>query len=203
MKRFWLVFALAVPVLILTGCGINFFNGPSVSFSTVPGALGYSISSSGVITVGERVLTFRNRAGAMGVTLTGYTIEFFNENGAPVDAIESAAGIDNVSRGSLNLFVPPGIDCTSPDLDLGCTVNSAGATFVEGPVVSTQGYQLLPDGIVLAHLEHCTIEDQNADGFSGLVCPTGWYGEITFTGVSTTGRGYVSGPHILAIAPPN
>ena len=64
-----------------------------------------------------------------------------------------------------------------------------GAVYAEGPEVFTQPYQLLPIGIILAHL--------NAGE------PVGWYGDITFTGITSVGSGFTTQPFRLGIAPPN
>ena len=182
MKR--IIYSLSVLGLaaLLAGCGINFFNGQGLVFSIETGALGYEVTQTG-ITVSERILHFRSTAGALGATVTGYTIEFFDQNGNVVN------GGDNISQGSLNIFVPPGIQCDDPDDLTGCTANSPGATYAEGPEVQTQPYQLLPAGVIFAHLN--------------ALQPAGWYGDITFTGFTTTGSGFTTRPFRLAISPPS
>jgi|GEM_PF-1361291 len=179
------VFSLSVLVLIalLGGCGFNLLNVPALEFSISSGTLGYEVDPTGGILIKERTLTFRNRAGGLAATVTGYTITFVDSGGNAVN------GGDNVSEGSLNVYVPAGIACKEPDPVIGCTVNSPGATFHEVAVTPTQGYQLLPVGIAFAHL--------NAGN------PVEWYGDIQFTGIASTGAPFTTRSYRLAIAPPD
>lgn len=183
MKRFVMTLVAAgVLTTLLAACGGAV--GPArLQFNTEPGAIGYSVDDKGVITIGERLLSFRNSTGAYAVTLTGYVITYRSESGG------LANGADSYSRGSLNVYVPAGIQCTVPDPVTGCDLRSEGATYGPGKKVTTGGYQLLPVGVAQAHLTAGT--------------PVGWYGEITFTGQDSSGIGFTTTPYVLAIAPPN
>ncbi len=200
MKRL-LVRAAAAAALVglLVACE-GFSDPPTLSFTMQPsGTLGYEVSSSGEITIETRNLVFRNPAGAYGLTLTAYRIEFFDENDAP------APVGDNAQEGSLSLFVPPGIQCADPDPQLGCTMASEGARFAPGvQVVSESGYQLLPVGVAQEHLFR-SFPDLGGDDDLLLLepQPVGWHADITFTGRTATGGVYTSPTYRVGIAPPN
>jgi hypothetical protein len=194
-----LVRAAAAVILagLLTACtGIT--DPPTLSFTMLPsGTLGYEVSSSGEITITTRNLVFRNPAGAHALTLTGYRIEFFDENDQP------APVGDNAQEGSLSLFVPAGIQCASPDPLLGCTMASEGARFAPGvEVVTESGYQLLPVGVAQAHLLR-SFPGGEDDFFVVEPQPVGWHAEMTFTGRTATGGFYTSPTYRVGIAPPN
>ena len=200
MKRLLVRAALAAALVGLLVACEGYTDPTGLSFTMEPsGTLGYEVSSSGEITITTRNLVFRNPAGAYGLYLDSYRIEFFDENDdpAPVD--------DNAQVGSLSLFVPPGIQCDEPDAELGCTMSSPGWRFAPGPqIVSVSGYQLLPAGVAQEHLLR-SFPDFGEDGdfLSFDPQPVGWHADITFTGRTTTGASYTSPTYRVGIAPPN
>jgi hypothetical protein len=199
MQRLLVRAAAAVLVGLLVACeGLG--DPPTLSFTMLPsGTLGYEVSSSGEITITTRNLVFRNPAGAPGLTLTAYRIEFFDENDLP------APVGDNAQDGSLSIFVPPGIQCASPDPQLGCNPLSEGARFAPGvQVVTESNYQLLPVGVAQEHLFR-SFPDFGGDDDLFLLepQPVGWHAEITFSGRTATGGFYTSPTYRLGIAPPN
>ena len=104
----------------------------------------------------------------------------------PVDGEEGPI----VDVGSMNLYVPPGIQCTTPDETLGCRLGDEGWRFAPGPeVVSLQGFQLLPGSVAIAHL---------AAG-----APAGWYALIEFDGVDDAGRSFTTVQYRLTITVPD
>lgn len=148
------------------------------------GNLGYEVDSSGVITVVGRNLVFRNAAGEVGVTLTGALVEYYDENEAPISAGANSHVV------SLNVYVPPGIQCLEPDPVLGCTLASPGARFAPGPQVTTpEVYQLLNVFVVIEHLTRFQ--------------PNGWHADITFSGFTAIGQTFTSEPYRVSIVAPN
>lgn len=211
MKRL-LVRAAAVLAMVgfLAGCSENVEPG-QLSFTMQPsGNLGYEVDDQGQITIETRNLAFRNPAGAHGLTLTGYRLEFFDEFDEPVLLN------DNVQIGSLSVFVPPGLRCPAvPALDLGelgeddlllgrCTLDRPGVRFAASPLVVTEGgYQLLPVGIAQAHLDRGGIDFDEAGDVVWKPLPVGWHADITFTGVTSAGASFTSRVYRVGIAPPN
>ena len=189
MKRLLVRAALAAALVGLLVACEGYSDPTDLSFTMQPsGTLGYEVSPAGAITITSRNLVFRNPAGAQGLLLQSYRIEFYDHNDAPVSVD------DNVQEGSLSMFVPPGIQCEEPDPQLGCTMASAGWRFAPGPqAVSETGYQLLPIGIAQEHLLFIFPDPQ----------PIGWHADITFTGRTTTGASYTSPTYRVGIAPPN
>ena len=185
MKRvLTLVSGALVATLLLAAC-TTIVSSARLQFAlSESGTLGYEVDDAGAITIESRTMTFRNAAGAYGVTITEYRIAFFDQTGAPLDF----DGFDQI--GSVNLFVPAGIVCPAPDEVLGCVLGDEGTTFGPGPLVSTpQAYQLLPAAIAVAHV---------ASGF-----PVGWYAEIEFTGFDTLNRAFTTDPYPLVITAPD
>lgn len=95
--------------------------------------------------------SFASRAGAMGVTVEGYDIEFYEASNSPAfpgDFVQR-------SSGSLNVYVPPGLTCDElrePDAEPAfdyCTVNSPGATFARGPERTSPPSYVLPLDIAI------------------------------------------------------
>ncbi len=191
--------AAAALIGLLVACQ-GFTDPPTLSFAMQPsGTLGYEVSSDGEITITTRNLVFRNPAGAHGLTLTAYRIEFLDENDQP------APVGDNAQEGSLSVFVPPGIQCDAPDPDTGCTMGSPGYRFAPGPeVVTSSNYQLLPVGVAQEHLFRSFPGFGEGDDLLLLTPqPVGWHAEITFTGRTATGGFFTSPTYRVGIAPPN
>jgi len=185
MKRLLVRAAVAAALVGLLAACTTTVTPSRLQFTMSPtGNLGYEVSTTGEITVTARNLVFRNTAGQVGVTLTGLLIEFYDANDA------AAPPGDNANVISLNVYVPPGIQCDQPDPVLGCTMQSAGARFAPGLQVTTpEAYQLLPVGVVLAHI--------------GAGQPVGWHADITFTGFTAIGQAFTSETYRVSIAPPN
>jgi hypothetical protein len=184
MKRALTLVTGAILLTLLAAC-TTVVTDSRLQFSlSESGTLGYEIDDEGVITVESRILRFRNAAGAYGVTITQYTISFFNTAGGPLSLD------NNTQTNSVNLFVPPGIQCTEPDPVYGCAVGDAGWRFAPGAeVVSPQSFQLLPGAVAIAHA---------TSGF-----PVGWYAEIEFKGFDTLNRSFTTAPYFLTITAPD
>lgn len=185
MKRVLTLVTGAVVLTLLLAACTTVVTASRLQFSlSESGTIGYEVDQQGALTVKGRNLRFRNAAGAYGVTINEYTITYFDAFGVPID-------LDGISQaGSVNLFVPPGIQCTTPDIVYGCAVGDDGWRFAPGAeVVSPQTYQLMPAGLALAHI---------ASGY-----PVGWYAEIEFTGFDTLNRTFTTEPYILAITAPD
>lgn len=164
--------ALLIAVL-LSACAM--FSPPAkrLTFGMLPTAeLGYEVDSSGGITIESRQFQFSNPAGMPFATVTGYRAVFRDQAGAIV-------GQTSTQPQSLNINVPAGYICTTPDATVGCTPLSEGARPAPGPVASgpTVSSQLLNADIAQAHI-------MGADGVPGTPddFPTGWYADITFSG---------------------
>lgn len=182
--------------------------------------LGYEVDDEGKIIITTRSMRFRNAAGDPGRTLTEYRIAYFDELGQPlprpdepvdpeepeepepgdgdetvtvIQADDDPVGEEEepiVDVGSMNLYVPPGIQCTTPDGVLGCRLGDEGWRFAPGlEVVSAQGFQLLPGSLAIAHL---------AAG-----APAGWYALIEFGGVDDAGQSFTTVKYRLSITVPN
>jgi hypothetical protein len=184
MKRvLTLVFGVLVSAVVLAACTTTVSSDRLQFALSASGTLGYEVDGGGV-TIESRTMNFRNAAGAYGVTINEYRIAFFDHNGTPLDF----DGSDQV--GSVNLFVPAGILCPTPDEIRGCILGDEGWTFGPGPLATTaQSYQLLPAAIALAHV---------ASGY-----PIGWYAEIEFSGFDTLNRAFTTDPYPLVITAPD
>jgi hypothetical protein len=184
MRRSFTLFAGAVVMTLLLAACTTSVDSARLQFSlSASGTLGYEIDG-GDVTVAGRNLRFRNVAGAYGVTLTEYTISFFDTGGFPLPLDE------NVQTNTLSIFVPAGIQCTAPDPVTGCQLGDPGWRFAPGPeVVSEQSFQLLPGAVALAH------------AIGGL--SLGWYAEIEFTGFDTMNRVFTTEPYRLTITAPD
>ena len=177
---------LLLPVLTVTlsGCGFNLFNGEQIVFGVSPAPLGYDVSGDAV-TIESRTMSMYSRAGALGASVEGYRVYFYDSNDEPV-----LAGASNkvYSEGSLGVYVPAGIRCDAPDPDRGCTASSQGARFEEGYRVLSQPVQLLPGPVALQHLQ------------AGM--PPDWYAEIELYGFTDTGADFVTKRFRVAITVP-
>ena len=169
---------------VLSGCGFNLFNGEQIVFGVIPAPLGYGASGD-TVTVGSRTMSMYSRAGALGASVEGYRVYFFDTDDEPVFANDSTV----YSEGSLGVYVPAGIRCDVPDPDRGCTAYSQGARFEEGYRVLSQPVQLLPGPVALQHLQ------------AGM--PLGWYAEIELYGFTDTGADFVTKRFRVAITAPS
>ncbi len=179
MKRLLSISILVALAVLLGGCGFTFLNNQAIVFSADSGTIGYEVDQNGNITIEERTFRFHNLAGGIGATIVGYEVNYFDAGG----------GLLGSNAGTLSTFVPAGILCDEPDPVRGCTSNSAGAYFTEGPEVVTQGLNILEVGVASAHI---------AAGF-----PIGWYAEVRFNGITTANTNFTTQFYQLQIAAPN
>jgi hypothetical protein len=122
---------------------------PSFDVGITPNPLGFSVNATtqGLeYIIPSHVFSFSSRPGALGVTIEGYDIEFYEASGNPAfpgDFVQR-------SRGSLSVYVPPGLVCEGlrePDEEPAfnyCTVTSPGATFARGPERTSAPSSVLP-----------------------------------------------------------
>ena len=185
MKRvLTLVIGAFVLTLLLSACTTE-VTADRLQFAlSDSGTIGYSVDDQGQLTVQGRNLRFRNGSGAYGVTISEYRIDYFDQTGAPINI----GGTGQVA--SVNLFVPPGIQCDEPDVVYGCKLGDPGWRFAPGAeVVSPQSYQLMPAGLARAHIR------------AGY--PIGWYAEIEFDGFDSLGRSFTTAPYRVSITAPD
>ena len=188
MKRSGILFFSMAALLLLTGCGINVLNTQGVRVGVDPAPLGYEVDDDGAISITSHQLVLNSRKGAMGATVQGYRAYFFDEFGDPVKAHDSTT----YSEGSLNVYVPAGIRCDNPDEELGCTVNSAGVRYAEGPTVLSQPVFLMPGGVALAMEQAATFEVDEEGNIVGFDYPVGWHVELELYGEDDNGRDFVT-----------
>jgi hypothetical protein len=158
MKRFkfsliMLFIGLAV---LLSACGDGFsFTGPDFTVQTEPNPLTLGVAQdpkTGIITIKHypHQFSFQSRSGAMGATIEGYDIEFYDASNNPIFVGDSVAR----SSGSLSVYVPAGLTCDALKANVAyddCTSNSVGASYTSGP--SRKGpaeSQLVADDIILS-----------------------------------------------------
>lgn len=150
MKQLWNVTTAAVLLLLLSSCGFNLgLNKPNIDLRVSPDPLGfnYDVDSEGIVTftIPSHTLTFTSRAGAIGATVEGYSIEFYDSSGNPLFPGDSVVN----SQGSLNVYVPAGMTCADPlpvigNEILGCRFDSEGVRFARGPSVESASGTFLP-----------------------------------------------------------
>jgi hypothetical protein len=192
MKRFKLslIILLVTLTTLLTACGDGFsFTGPDFTVQTEPNplTLGFQYDSeTNILTIRHysHTFSFQSRSGAMGATVEGYDIEFYDSSGNPIFFGDSVAR----SSGSMNVYVPGGLTCDElkalPTFD-NCTVNSAGATFATGPKrAGPAESQLVADDIIVS-LYRVT-GDGGAVGANAL---------MYFYGTDDIGRPFRVGPY--------
>lgn len=192
------MFGVALTLSFLTACSGGFSAAPySFSAEVSPNPLivqaDVNIEEGSVtFTFAPQTLTFASRAGAVGATIEGYDIEYYEASDNPAfpgDYIQR-------SSGSLGIYVPPGIVCDelrTPDPEPAfeyCTVNSEGAAFARGPArTSPQNYLVPPD---------IARELFRLIGVGGAV---GAYANVYFYGTDDLQRPFrIEKPHQMAIA---
>ena len=183
MNRILSRLAALAMLVVLAACSATV--GPtSLQFGlTESGTLGYEVDDEGAITITSRQMNFQARAGDAGRTITSYRIEFLNSAGNPVNAA------DNVQIGSMYVYVPGGIQCDAPHPVTGCQLGDPTARFANGPVATSQPYNLMPGTIAVAHL---------AAG-----APVEWHALIRFNGFDARGTTFETVDYRLAISPPD
>lgn len=195
------LFGSAVTLLLLLGgCSGGFSAAPyAFDVGVNPNPLGFSAApnlDTGVVTFGipAHTFVFASNAGAVGATIEGYDIEYYeasNNPAFPGDFVQR-------SSGSLNVYVPPGIVCdelrepdAEPAFDF-CTVNSDGAVFARGPERTSPPSYVIP----------LDIASQLYDlvGIGGAV---GAYAHIYFYGTDDLQRSFrTQEPYQMAIQIP-
>jgi hypothetical protein len=189
-KRISLLLALSL-LTLLSACSGG-FSASSYAFDVAidPNPIGYSYDPlQGIYTIPSHILTFNSNAGAVGATIEGYEISYFEASGNPIFFGDS----EQRSKGSLNVRVPPGILCPTPEegaID-NCTVNTPGVVFARGAPAPSQPTFLLPLDVAIQHRNLLTI--------GGGV---GAYAEVTFYGTDDLQRDFVSDIYQFAIAEP-
>lgn len=185
MKRY-LARTLPVLALAVTLSACSMFAAPNANrllFGLTPtNELGYEVSTGGEITITNRNMVISTRAGSPVTTVTGYHIEYYNASGALVGATYD-------DPRSLNLTLPAGFVCPTPDPTLGCNSLSEGARPGPGTPVEVEGVssQFLSGDIAVAHV---------AAG-----SPAGWYAAITL--FYDNAFGAFSQTYNVAIVAPN
>jgi hypothetical protein len=192
MKRFKLSLTALLVTLatLLTACGDGFsFTGPDFTVQTEPNPLTLGVGrdpTTGIIKIVHyaHTFSFQSRSGAMGATIEGYDIEFYDSSNNPIFVGDSVAK----SSGSMNVYVPGGLTCDElkarPTFD-NCTANSAGAIFTTGPKRNGPATsQLVADDIILSLF--------NLTGTGGAV---GANALMYFYGTDDIGRPFRAGPY--------
>ena len=190
----------ALTLSLLTACSGGFSAAPyAFDVGVDPNPLGFSASlptDDNVITytIPAHIFSFASKAGAVGATIEGYDIEYYEASDNPAfpgDYIQR-------SSGSLNVYVPPGIVCDelrSPDSEPAfdyCTVNSDGAAFARGPARTSPPSYVIPLDIAR--------EIYRLVGIGGAV---GAYAHIYFYGTDDLQRSFrTTVPYQMAIQIP-
>ncbi|MBX3142933.1 MAG: hypothetical protein KF813_04185 [Trueperaceae bacterium] len=170
----------AVAVLTLAACSTSPANTSKVMFGLSPtNELGYEYSGGG-ITIGDRIMQFRNYAGMPIAFITGYRIDYYNASNALI-------GRTSTIPQALNVIVPPGFACEEPDDVLGCD-GIVPRRAAPGPIAFTEemGSQLLSGDIAIAHVT------------AGH--PAGWFARVTIYGHNAFGT--FEDTHIINIIAP-
>ena len=189
MKRFkveWM--AAGFLAALLTGCGSVAFNGQNfdVGITPNPMTIDIDLDDDGGITYTNtsQVFTFASKAGALGVTIEGYDIEFYEAS----DNLSFPGDSVTRSSGSLNVYVPAGLTCVAPDPLLGCTINSEGAVAARGPVAQSPSSFLVPIDAALSLWRLV--------GVGGSV---GAYAKVYFYGTDDLQRPFRTGPYQFSL----
>jgi hypothetical protein len=195
------LFGSALTLLtLLSSCSRGFSAAPyDFDVGVTPNPLGFDVDinpDTGVIEyiIPAHTLTFASSAGAVGATIEGYDIEYYEASNNPAftgDFVQR-------SSGSLNVYVPPGIVCdelrepdAEPAFDF-CTVNSDGAVFARGPERTSPPSYVIPLDIA--------IQLYDLVGIGGAV---GAYAHIYFYGTDDLQRPFRSQePYQMAIQIP-
>ncbi len=198
MKQLWNVSKAAVLLLLLSSCGFNLgVNKPQIDLRVTPNPIGFDYDidqETGIVTftIPSHTLTFTSRAGAIGATVEGYAIEFYDSSGNPLFPGDSVVN----SQGSLNVYVPAGMTCTEPlpvvgsEL-LGCRFDSEGVRYARGPEVTSSSGFFLPISIAAETYRIL---------FSGGA--VGAKADIYLYGTDDLNSAFRSGPYRVAIQVP-
>lgn len=195
-----MLLSVSLALSLLTACSGGFSAAPyGFDVGVNPNPLGFSADpnlETGVITytIPAHTFSFASKAGAVGVTIEGYDVEYYeasNNPAFPGDFVQR-------SSGSLSVYVPPGIVCdelreTDPEPAFEyCTANSDGAAFARGPERTSPPSYVIP----------LDIASQLYDlvGIGGAV---GAYAHIYFYGTDDLQRSFrTEEPYQMAIQIP-
>jgi hypothetical protein len=191
-----MLFGSAVTLLLLLGgCSGGFSAAPyAFNVGLDPNPLGYEVATEDdgtrLFTIPGHVLSFASKAGAVGVTVEGFEVEYFEAS-----RNEAFPG-DSVARsgGSLNVYVPPGVICDALRADSafdGCTASSPGAVFTRGPTRFSPSTTLLPLEIAAA-----------LDNLLGIGGAVGAYANVTFYGTDDLQRPFRTAAYQFAVIAP-
>ena len=148
MKRLTYLLLTGALLLLLSSC-TDALNSENLVMGINPNPIGfeYDIDDDGAITftIPSHTLTLHSRSGAIGATVEGYSIEYYDSSGNPLFIGDHVVN----SQGSLNIYVPPGLTCTEPlptvgERVLGCRFDSPGVRYAPGPEVSAVDNSFLP-----------------------------------------------------------
>lgn len=134
--------------LLLSGC-TSVLNSENIDLAVTPDLLVFTVSGgsdSAAVSIPAHTLTFTSKEGAIGATVEGYSIEFYDASGQPLFAGDHVVN----SRGSLNVYVPPGLACDKPSAAGHCNFNSPGVRYERGTPVTTTNSAFLPFPIASA-----------------------------------------------------
>ena len=191
MKRPALCVIPLLFTLILSGCSVG-LNRENIDLGIDPDPLGFNYDineETGAVTftIPSHTLVFSNKAGAVGATVQGYSIEYYDSSGNPLFPGDHVVN----SQGSLNVYVPPGVSCDEPDPERGCRFYDEGARFARSPVVTSPSSFLMPISIAAADFDLL---------FSGGA--NGAYGDVYLYGVNDNLVKFRSGPYQIAVQVP-
>ena len=199
MRQLWNVLTAAALLLLLSSCGFNLgLNRPQIDLGIDPVPLGFDYdldrdTGDVELVIPSHTLTFASRAGAIGATVEGYTIEFYDSSGNPLFPGDSVVN----SQGALNVYVPGGIMCVEPlpvvgdEEVVGCRFDSEGARFARGPLVTSPSGSFLP--ITIAAEDYQLL-------FSGGA--VGAYADFYLYGTDDLNTTFRSGPYRMSIQVP-
>ena len=191
----------ALTLSLLTACSGGFSAAPyAFDVGVDPNPLGFSVDLIDAETgrlefiIPSHTMTFASKAGAVGATIEGYDIEYYEASDNPAfpgDYIQR-------SSGSLNVYVPPGIVCDElrvidpePAFEY-CTIHSEGAAFARGPARTSPPSYMMPVDIAR--------EIYRLVGIGGAV---GAYAHIYFYGTDDLQRSFrTTVPYQMAIQIP-
>lgn len=196
-----ILLSVVLPLSLLTACSGGISAAPyAFDVGVDPNPLGFDVdlldAETGAVefVIPSHTMIFASKAGAVGATIEGYDIEYYEASDNPAfpgDYIQR-------SSGSLNVYVPPGIVCDelrSPDPEPAfdyCTVNSEGAAFARGPARNSPPSFMIPVDIAR--------ELYRLVGIGGAV---GAYAHIYFYGTDDLQRSFrTEVPYRMAIQIP-
>ncbi len=191
MKRLSLMTTLVTLLVLLSSCSLG-LNRENIDFGIDPNPLGFNYTinpTTGVVTfiIPSHTLRLSNKAGAIGATVQGYSLEFYDSSGNPLFPGDHVVN----SQGSLNVYVPAGLICDEPDPERGCHFISPGARYARSPVAVSQTGYFMP--ITIAFADYQLL-------FSGGA--VGAYADAYLYGVNDNLSAFRSGPYQVAIQVP-